>query len=471
MATPSVITPANARGNVALLSSENYYWAQPEILRPQQLLQLLMLHPQEFGFSQALMLLNDRPSRGIQRVFERHPERAPMMPAIFPQAPVASPGAGANVTFTIASTQHQPVAGASGIAAGAYAPARVGTILWNPATGLEGKVTAITPTAGAWVVTVTPMMTTDDWAGAAGLTTGIGLPVVGTIFGEGTGGIGGMTPVWDWEQHYLQIMKEGQEFTGSEAAAAATWLDMGDGTSTWHSIVLDEARLRSEELYDRQCFVSNPNQNNLTVTEYKMTGIDYYIGARGLTQPYAAGSLTTSAFKGVINYLNSQMGGYNDFDGFAQQEFMFDLNDILAALDPNGLHKFDREGGDVRAVLDFTKFKYSSYNFAFMKERALDNPDGLGAGGSNNPYFGMAWGFPRGNFLKTRNGEKVPMFEPIHAEHNGVNRRLEFFRTGSVPAPSAGMASNEIDTGKNCFRMQRGLHPKGGNHAFRFQRT
>jgi len=358
---------------------------------------------QDLGLIDALRFLQislTKSNDGFTRITQTtrtHYERGRRALNLRPNANVASPGAGNVGTFTILAAQAGP--------GGQFRP-RVNDRLELARGGIQCIVEAVNEGVSPWTVTVRPLRLLEDVFNGGLLTTDIFM-YQGNQFGEGTDGTKGMQDAWEYEAHMIRRFKEASEWTGDMRAITNFYMDTDRNMSVYTDRNLDQAYKRHWLGIGFAMWTSNPNITSTggiyadPTARHDVTGIRYYATTNGLNVPYATGSLTVNAFQQIALYYRTEQIPVDRMICFCDSQFQVtEVGNMIAPYDTTGREKFspikERDKNEVfnpykkdasahetvALNLNFYSFNISGITFNLLPMAAVDNPEQMGATGS-----------------------------------------------------------------------------------------
>ena len=293
-------------------------------------------------------------------------------------------------------------------------------------------------------------------------------PIVGNLFGQGTGQNAGYieSNVVKRTNPYM-ILKETYKVTGSQATNIG-WINLGSGDYRWYVKSENDTRQRFLDKREMMMLLGEEITNTDaalnalglgTGSAYSKSSEGYFsaIEDRGIVN--TGGISTLSDLDALIVALDKQ-GAAAEYAVYVNRAQDLDFDDMIAAgigasLTSGVMTQFGsfNNSPEMAAHLGFASFMRGSYAFHKHSWKLLNEPTLLS--GSN--FQGVM--IPLTQVADPRTGSKAPALEMNYKATNGYSREMEHWMTGSI----LGVTNTNDDSLQFNYRSECNLVTRAAN--------
>lgn len=344
-----------------------------------------------------------------------HFEKGRIFSVGFVNANVTAIVSGAAVTFVLKS----PESYTNG-ATGTQAPFRVKEVVKLRSNGRKARIDSITPTTGAWSVTVTPL---GAYAFATGTTTTLSandaVELVGNqLAGEAADSMGTqMSKVFRIDNTCTSIRDSAK--STDYAGMQRTQVNFG-GSNYITALAIKDMNSRMFHYIEDACFEGVPDDN--IAGAVGTDGVLPQVEARGSKVNYLTGSVLTAADFNRITRCIDANGGPREYHGLQQLSQRQQISTGLFGLYNNGSLSYGSVGSNSEAAVSygFNSFNIDTVGFHFYRYKGFSAEAvyGYTPNGTTGDYradYGLF--VPQGMITDVRTGATRPQMQWVYWKH------------------------------------------------------
>ncbi len=339
-----------------------------------------------------------------------HFERGRSFGVVLVNASVVGITSGAAVTFVCKSPESY-----NNGATGTISPLNVGQTVKIRSNGRKGTVTAVTRTAGAFSVTVTPLGAYSFASSASTTTLTLldGIEVIGGTQLAGESSLGQLTTNpklyrYDNTATALRVGCKASDF----AAMQKTQIDFG-GSNYIDKLAI--TNMNNQILYSIEDAIMEgvPYANT---TSIGTIGVLPEVVSRGGEVDYLNGTFGAADFQNVTRVIDNN-GGPAEYHLLQDLNQRQDINKTLFGIYPNGMISYGSVGfgSDAAVAYGFKSFSTDTVSFHFHRYKGFSAPSQFGYTPTVGDYrlnFGLA--VPQGEFRDAKTNEGMSSMDWVY---------------------------------------------------------
>jgi len=293
-------------------------------------------------------------------------------------------------------------------------------------------------------------------------------PIVGNLFGQGTGQNAGYieSNVVKRTNPYM-ILKETYKVTGSQATNIG-WINLGNGDYRWYVKSENDTRQRFLDKREMMMLLGE----KITNTDVALNALD--LGTTNAYSNASEGYFSAIEDRGIVN--TGGISTLTDLDALIvaldkqgaaaeyavyvnrSQDLNFDdmiANGVGSSLTAGVMTQFGAfdNSAEMAAHLGFASFMRGSYGFHKHSWKLLNEPTLL----AGSKFEGVM--IPMTQVADPRTGTKAPALEMNYKATNGYSREMEHWMTGSI----LGVTNTNDDSLQFNYRSECNLVTRAAN--------
>lgn len=408
---------------------------------------------QQYGRQSYIWLLESigNKSKVTNKSFYHWEERGKLHHAIEVVGPYA-PAAGASITVVLAAGSH--------LNGGTQSPVRVGEIVENAATGVQGKITAINKTTpSAHTATIAPLRNADTLTTAAGaffVFRGM------TDVGEASDVVDSLVNPARKVTNTVTEIREDCRITDLAAMEKVEFSVDGKHYYSYKGTRDAERRFLNQQ-EDKLMFGLNIDNTTITANGTAGSlGLIPQIKSRGGQIASAAGTYDIARFQEICRQLDYN-GSTAEVQILSDTVQYQEIQSELFSVYDQGAILWDSVGGskEAAAKYGFKGLEIEGRNFHFKKYLAFNTESKYGVTPASSYYRNFGVVLPMGKIRDKESGNMAPVLEVCYLEMPGIGE-YNIYDHG-------GLSQGNNKTGKqeliNTFVTHKGLRLRGANQC------
>lgn len=356
-------------------------------------------------------------------------------------ADVTSSVAGAAINITLKSPQSY-----NNGATGTQSPFLLKQIVKIRSNGRKFRVTAITRTAGAFVIEATPLGAYTLITGTTGTTlkAGDGLETYGNqLAGEASDTNGTMQQHMYRYDNTATVIRADTK-SSDLAGMNKTQIDFGGGQFYEPTLAIQTMNLNMMMDIEDAVMEGVPSSNT---TDTGTTGVIPVIEARGSEVDYIQYSFAIGDFQNLTNVIDSN-GGPREYHFLQDLYQRQDINNLLFGIYKNGAISYASVGMSQEAAVSygFQGFSTDAYDFHFHRYKGFGAQASFGytpTQGDYRQFFGLA--VPQGMVADAKDNTSRPMMQWVYQQNPDIpqGQRIYSWSLGYTQPTKTTKAENQ----------------------------